>query len=802
MQPAFDFSNLVPDFTSLNTMVANGQYLPNDTATLSAFFVLALLLVFGIGLCLSSWAYFKASRRIGFYHKTLLGDVSFDNLHERLHDINNMARESEAHRHLWREFTETLVEINDGDTSHYHNTYDAEHFFNTTSLSRGASESRIAVAVPGFLTAIGVLGTFVGLQMGLSSLDLAQNASVDELRASIGHMISGAAVAFTTSVWGVFLSLLFNFFEKKCDWHVRTKLLKLQTRVDQLFPRITPEYQLVKIANDGSESREALQGLADKIGDKMQLALDGVTESIQTGLEQSLENIMKPAIDKLVDVGTDTSSSALDNMLGQFMESMGKEGNRQRDAMDQASQQMLGTLEQLGTTLSAFMNRLEQQETESAQRQNQLGSTMATQIEQMAQHSNQHVAKLAERSEATQQAMTEQMQTIAENIGDKQAELGSTLTAQFQQLTNHSNSHVTQLAERTESAQQAMNEQMQTVAENIGNKQAELGNTLTTQFQQLTEHSNSHVTQLTERTEAAHKAMSTQVQSVVSGLSDQQAKNQQQFNQSVQQLAQSSNDSSEQIRAATSKAAKDLTDSVSNMVGDLRTAQTQQHAELQEQNKNLRDSTEALLAQVNTLLRQQVEAVSSLLNQGRTLQSGIEQSANANVQAATKTLTASEHMQKVSQDINVFGSSMRDAANGLSGTITQAVDATRDLASQNQLSAEKIESLRDDITTQHLRLGETRSAIDNTLSTADQIFADMREHQDDYLEGLQGNVEELITRLNGLLREYAKEVQTQTGERMDHWNKQTSAYTTQMTSAIEALAGAVDEIETKVQGVA
>ncbi|MBY5990507.1 anti-phage ZorAB system protein ZorA [Ferrimonas balearica] len=700
MQPSFSFSNLIPDFGSLLAMWARGQWMPDDTATLSAMFVLLLLSVFSVGLSFSLAAFVRARSRIGFYHNSLLGKVQFDTVHDQLHDINQKARDSKSHRHLWHEFTETLVEVDHGQSSHYHNTYDAEHFFNTTTLSRGASESRIAVAVPGFLTAIGVLGTFVGLQMGLSGLNLAENASVDELRASIGHMISGAAVAFTTSVWGVFLSLLFNFIEKKLDWNVRSNLLALQTRVDHLFPRITPENQLVKIAKDGNQSREALQGLADKIGDKMQVALDNVTQSIQTSLEASLENIMKPAIDKLVDVGTDTSSQALDNMLNQFMDSMGKEGNRQREAMDQASQQMLGTLEQLGTTLTAFMNRLEASEADSAQRQNQLGDTMANQLQQMA------------------------------------------------------------------------------------------------------EHSSSHLTQLSERTEAAQQAMAKQVSTVVADLTEQQSQNQHQFDKSLQQMAQSSLDSSEQIRAATAQATESLTQSVGSAVDELRLAQQQQHEQVQAENQSLRESTEALLMQVNGLLRDQVEAVANLLAQGQSLQSGIERSASANVDAASKTLTASEQMRQVSQDINVFGNSMRDAANGLSGAITQAVSSTRDLAEQNQLSVERVESLRDEMASEQARLKQTQTAIDNTLATAGQVFADMRQHQQSYLDGLNSNVEGLVNRLNQLLREYSQEVQTQTTERMENWNQQTSAYTTQMTSAIEALAGAVDEIETKIQGAA
>ncbi|OWO66372.1 hypothetical protein B2J68_19900, partial [Vibrio cholerae] len=49
------------------------------------------------------------------------------------------------------------------------------------------------------------------------------------------------------------------------------------------------------------KSRESLQGLAEKIGEKMQESLIQATQGIQQGLESSLEKIMAPAINKLVD---------------------------------------------------------------------------------------------------------------------------------------------------------------------------------------------------------------------------------------------------------------------------------------------------------------------------------------------------------------------------------------------------------------------------------------------------------------------------------------------------------------------
>ncbi len=74
--------------------------------------------------------------------------------------------------HLWLEFDETLIEIREDGVTQLFNTFDAVYFFNSSTLAKGVTNNRLIAAVPGFLTAIGVIGTFVGLQIGLSGMDI------------------------------------------------------------------------------------------------------------------------------------------------------------------------------------------------------------------------------------------------------------------------------------------------------------------------------------------------------------------------------------------------------------------------------------------------------------------------------------------------------------------------------------------------------------------------------------------------------------------------------------------------------
>ncbi len=72
--------------------------------------------------------------------------------------------------------------------------------------------SRLIPAGAAILTGLGVLGTFAGLLLGLSGLQL--DGNMERLQAEIRQVAQGASVAFETSVWGVSLSLVLTLLEK------------------------------------------------------------------------------------------------------------------------------------------------------------------------------------------------------------------------------------------------------------------------------------------------------------------------------------------------------------------------------------------------------------------------------------------------------------------------------------------------------------------------------------------------------------------------------------------------------------
>ncbi len=87
----------------------------------------------------------------------------------------------------------------------------------------------VILQIPGTLTGLGLLGTFIGLITGISSVQI---SSVDATLASIQTLFEGIRIAFYTSISGVILSVLFNIIYKIL-WNIMIRDLGMFTALFQ-----------------------------------------------------------------------------------------------------------------------------------------------------------------------------------------------------------------------------------------------------------------------------------------------------------------------------------------------------------------------------------------------------------------------------------------------------------------------------------------------------------------------------------------------------------------------------------------
>lgn len=93
----------------------------------------------------------------------------------------------------------------------FKNICDIEDYINEDLIDR-IGKNFYNSNIPGTLTGLGILGTFLGLSMGLATFNGGDVLAISD---SMGPLLEGMKVAFHTSIYGIFLSIVFSFIYKR-----------------------------------------------------------------------------------------------------------------------------------------------------------------------------------------------------------------------------------------------------------------------------------------------------------------------------------------------------------------------------------------------------------------------------------------------------------------------------------------------------------------------------------------------------------------------------------------------------------
>ena len=190
---------------------------------------------------------------------------------------------------------------------------DIDEYINEDLLDR-VGKTFFNAGMSGTLTGLGILGTFLGLSMGLASFS---GDSIFTISDNIGPLLEGMKVAFHTSVYGIFFSLVFGFVYKSVMSDAYEKLENFQNAFRQFAaPVVEAEdentaamviYQ-ASMANATKQILEYLKGTAQEQTDGVERLVNQFTGQLSETMGADFEKLgvaLKSA--------TDAQTSAVSN---------------------------------------------------------------------------------------------------------------------------------------------------------------------------------------------------------------------------------------------------------------------------------------------------------------------------------------------------------------------------------------------------------------------------------------------------------------------------------------------------------
>lgn len=196
-----------------------------------------------------------------------------------------------------------------------------EPFFGLDAMHEALDKRGILDIGGGTHVSLGVLGTFIGLSVGLAELNM---INPDALRTGVTGLIGGMKVAFYTSVLGVSLSILWTFIDRFLagridriiDWHSNEMSYLLNVDDEEIFLN-----RLEKITQEQSNQMktifsDALEHVMQPFVQSVELGNQQMTRSLAQVSSQmeKQSDISEEHLKYLKDQGQDVSSKLVDEI--------------------------------------------------------------------------------------------------------------------------------------------------------------------------------------------------------------------------------------------------------------------------------------------------------------------------------------------------------------------------------------------------------------------------------------------------------------------------------------------------------
>ena len=377
--------------------------------------------------------------------------------------VETKAMPGRALPHLWREYSKTLHRQQREDengqlrTERWRSTALAENFFTEQALVDSELRTEYFKHLPGLLTGLGIIGTFMGLIRGLSNFAVSSDPTKAQENLSV--LVATVGEAFYVSAVAIGLAMLFTWIEKTAVTARCRQVEEIRELVDGMFTGGAGEEYLEKLvassenaATQSAQIKDALVAdlkeiLTTLAGQQMaaqrlsvgQLSTD-VGKAISDGLAKPMETIAEAVRGVSSDQG-DAVNKMLTDVLAAFAAQM----------RDMFGGQMQG--------LGELMQKASEAMQSTAEQFRQLAANMGQAGTSAVDAMGERLGKALEAMDARQGAMNAQMGAFVEQIralvADSQTESSQKLKDSLSAMGDQVAGVVEQLKRQAEAAAEA-----------------------------------------------------------------------------------------------------------------------------------------------------------------------------------------------------------------------------------------------------------------------------------------------------------------------------------------------------------
>lgn len=453
----------------------------NWLSWISDFFY--LLFIIGAGFCFR-W-FFRISKAGSSVEQiiSVLQNYSRESIRENYGNLQAEMGQA-PYDSIWKKFERTLFK---SKAEGVLMTQDPEAFYNDRTLLENLPLDLFR-AMPGIFTGLGLLGTFAGITVGISGIDL---GNVETMKSGIEVLLSGTKTAFLTSVVGLILALGYNLLD---NWIYRPYTKKLATLIDQLntlFPSKSLEEFLSNQAEQAEEQTDAMRELNGELVGRLEDMFVKLSQSIDVALKNNL---------------TESFTNSLEPVFQDLNQSIDKLGSSAGDTLSKSIEQGAGDqIQGLAVTLQDFQgkmgNMMEVSERLNAENTARLQGSVEMMVTKLNEAMDANIQKQATTSDASQAArkqLVEEMNTNLKAALDQMVEAGRTANQALLQTTEATKGTIQEITDTMSQSTRTQRDEMIQVTANMKESVLEVLKQLQTDMQERNRTMDSYMSGLKE----------------------------------------------------------------------------------------------------------------------------------------------------------------------------------------------------------------------------------------------------------------------------------------------------------------
>ena len=360
------------------------------------------------------------------------------------------------------------------------------NYFNDDNVSKAHKFNlRMLDTASGTLVGLGLLGTFLGLTFGIAGFDSSDSSNIQQ---SIQNLLDGMGTAFSTSLLGMFCSLIYTAFDKTLRNKMYRSLYLFTEHLDEKY-----------YIDDNSLFEMNQKALVETLISAVKTELDSkLMYSNETGENVTIGN----AIREILTENTEQSKA-----LKSFSTDLAMELNNGFDEVlsRQMQEKILPLMESVDATTKSVVEHIDQMASTVASPASGMMESVVDELKRsMTAIIDEFKSNLSGSTTSQLEALALQLGTASQTMGDfpkNMENISNTLQVTIDEVKNAISEISKTSANANSAAMQQMQEQIAFATGSISNVISEVKEVMNSITQSSQEQSNQMVAKLTDATE-------------------------------------------------------------------------------------------------------------------------------------------------------------------------------------------------------------------------------------------------------------------------------------------------------------